>query len=1549
MVAEFDYKILIVDDAQDDRVIYHRYLNRETRYTYHVIEAESVSEALELYDRNLPDLVVLDYQLPDNDGMVFLREWQQRYNNTLVPVVMLTGNENTTAAVEAMKLGAQDYWLKNHLTADLFCQGVRTVLEQLQLKRQLFFQQEQQRLVNSIALRIRQSLQLQDVLQTTVEEVRQLLQVDRTLIYKFVPGMTGIVTNESVLPQWTACLNGEIEETCFQQHSANKYDQGWLWAVSDIAQAGLTECHRQLLENFQVKANLVVPILLAVGNGQSNNTDTESTNQHKLWGLLIAHQCDRPRDWQNAEIALLSQLSIQLAIAIQQSEMYERAQAQLYAQVQAELQERQRVAAEFRALVESASDIIFRIDYDLRYLYINPAIERIVPQASSNWLGKTLEDLAIDSETITLWRELLNRITLTRAEATIEHPFPISNSDAWCQTRIVPEINPAGKVQSFLCIARDISDRKRSEATLQLQAQILDQIHDAVISTDVNGNILSWNHGAEEFFGYQAQEVIGQNISILYPNETELQTQVLEALLVKDYHEVEVQCYSKSRTLLHLSLRLSAVRNQQGEIIRLIGCSNDISDRKNMEQELQLLNRELESRVRKRTAQLQESQQFIQSITDNIPNVLYIYDLEQRRSIYTNREVVKTLGYSSEEISTMGSSFVTRLMHPEDVANAAAYFQSLRSADDGERRVFEYRLRDIHGRWRWFLSHDTPFQRGEDGQVKQIIGIAQDMTDRKQIEEQLRYSETQLRMVQRIARLGSWEFDLQTREITWSEEVFRNFGRNPEDGTPTYEELQQLIHPDDRDHHNLLVQRAVDLAQPYTIEFCLYCRNGSLRYLQARGEAICNESGEVVKLIGTSLDITERKQAEEQLRNLSERLTMAIQSGGFGIWEYNLPQDKLIWDDRMFEIYGVHPSNFSGNFNAWVNCLHPEDRLQKLTIIQEVLEKGYEYNTEFRIVQPGGKIRFIKAYGIIQLNQQQEIVKVIGINDDITDLKQAEIALKDSERRYSTLAAAVPVAILRFDVAGNCFYVNDRWSDLTGRPREAALGMEWTKILYQQDSDLLLTEWSQWAVTAEGLYHNEGKMVRPDGSEVWFYVQAVAETNSDGAVIGYIGTLTDITARKQAEEKLQQVNERLTLTNAELYRATRLKDEFLANMSHELRTPLNAILGMSQGLQDEILGVLNDRQKSAIDSIERSGQHLLALINDILDLAKVESGKLELQLAPVAIAYICTSSLSFVQQQAIAKNIQLSIEVPSDLPDIVVDELRIRQVLINLLSNAVKFTPNGGSVKLTVRQEQSHNQNLLCFSVIDTGIGIAQENVSKLFQPFTQIDSRLNRLHPGTGLGLSLVRRLVQLHQGSITVTSELREGSCFTVYLPYRVIAPSAIAPSLVESESTVNPSSQATLNQKQSSPAAPSLNQVTIPLASSDKPSSKALILLVEDQEVNALSISSYLEGRGYHWLWAANGYEAITMASTHYPDLILMDIQMPEMDGLEAISRIRSDPQLAQIPIIAITALAMSGDEEKCLQAGADLYITKPIKLKQLIAIIQKLLSDRVISNG
>jgi CheY-like chemotaxis protein len=372
-------------------------------------------------------------------------------------------------------------------------------------------------------------------------------------------------------------------------------------------------------------------------------------------------------------------------------------------------------------------------------------------------------------------------------------------------------------------------------------------------------------------------------------------------------------------------------------------------------------------------------------------------------------------------------------------------------------------------------------------------------------------------------------------------------------------------------------------------------------------------------------------------------------------------------------------------------------------------------------------------------------------------------------------------------------------------------------------------------------------------------------------------------------------------------------------MSHELRTPLNAILGMTEGLQEGVFGDVCDRQIRALKTVENSSNHLLSLINDILDVAKIESGQMILDLNTTSVQNLCKSSIVFINQQALRKQIQIIEQIPQNLPDLMLDERRIRQVLINLLNNAVKFTDIGGSITLTVTLlygEKYGKTSFLRFAVKDTGIGIAPENIKKLFQPFIQIDSALNRKFEGTGLGLALVKRIVEMHNGRVSLTSELGVGSCFTVELP----CGSAVLASS-KSESQLNP-----VSHTQPSPSTP--------LAS-------PLILLAEDNEANIATISSYLGAKGYRIMSAKNGQEAIALAKSHQPDLILMDVQMPVMDGLEATKQIRLDPSLVNIPIIALTALAMEGDRDRCLAAGANEYISKPIKLKQLVHLIQDLL--------
>jgi len=417
----------------------------------------------------------------------------------------------------------------------------------------------------------------------------------------------------------------------------------------------------------------------------------------------------------------------------------------------------------------------------------------------------------------------------------------------------------------------------------------------------------------------------------------------------------------------------------------------------------------------------------------------------------------------------------------------------------------------------------------------------------------------------------------------------------------------------------------------------------------------------------------------------------------------------------------------------------------------------------------------------------------------------------------------------------------------------------------------------------------------------------------------------ELTERQQTQLLLTERNQQLAISNEELARATRLKDEFLANMSHELRTPLNAVLGMTEGLLEEVFGPLSDQQVKALNTVDHSATHLLSLINDILDVAKIESGQIDLDYASVSPVPLCSSSLAFIKQQALKKRIHLETMLASNLPSVLVDERRIRQVLINLLSNAVKFTPEGGKVTLAMaphlEAEPSNPRHYLRIAVTDTGIGIAPENISKLFQPFVQIDSALNRQFNGTGLGLALVKQIVELHGGRVGLTSELGVGSCFTIDLPY-------------------NPDDSASSRVATSADSQPVDGGLPFPHTDASVPH---LILLAEDNEANVSTVMSYLGARGYRILLAKNGREAIALAQAEHPALILMDIQMPGMDGLEVMQHLRRDPTLANVPIIALTALAMTGDRDRCLAAGANEYLAKPVRLKQLATMIRKLLPE------
>ncbi len=458
-----------------------------------------------------------------------------------------------------------------------------------------------------------------------------------------------------------------------------------------------------------------------------------------------------------------------------------------------------------------------------------------------------------------------------------------------------------------------------------------------------------------------------------------------------------------------------------------------------------------------------------------------------------------------------------------------------------------------------------------------------------------------------------------------------------------------------------------------------------------------------------------------------------------------------------------------------------------------------------------------------------------------------------------------------------------------------------------------------------------------NGDVRYLRLLTIPHINAHGRIDGLVQTVTDTTDQSFTEqayvqqrnelrllkERLSQQNIELARTNAELRRANRLKDEFLAGISHEVRTPLSAILGLAELLRAQIVGSLNAEQMEMLNRIEESGRHLLAVINDLLDLAKIEAGRFDLEPRLVAAHQVCQSSMRMVNELALRKNQRVHINLDPRVEALHADERRLRQALINLLSNAVKFTPPGGEIGLDMQGEPENE--IVHITVWDTGIGIAAEDMPRLFQPFSQIQNEYQRDQAGSGLGLVMVARLAELHGGSVSLVSEPGKGSRFTITLPW--------TREYQQWETLLTERDADTAFPTRIIPAADDL-----PVTGHDEH-----ILLIDDDTTGSAIVSDYLQRCGYRVTHAVSGEEALVVVRQALPDLAIIDLRLREgMDGLEIVRRLRQNIATGNIPVIALTALAMPGDRERSLEAGANVYLSKPVRLRHLVQEIAELIN-------
>ena len=775
--------------------------------------------------------------------------------------------------------------------------------------------------------------------------------------------------------------------------------------------------------------------------------------------------------------------------------------------------------------------------------------------------------------------------------------------------------------------------------------------------------------------------------------------------------------------------------------------------------------------------------------------------------------------------------------------------------------------------------------------------------------EVLRESEMRLNKSQEIAHLGSWELDIETNRLIWSDEVYRIFGLQPQEFATTYEAFLQVVHPEDKDAVNRAYSDSLQHgASSYNIEHRIVRRQtGEIRIVHERCEHIKDTSGRIIRSVGMVQDITSSKQMGEQLHTSSAMLQSVIDT---------IPH-YLCWKDINSVFLGCN-----ANYARLVGLESPEAIVGKadwdmpwtkeqteffLSCDRRIMDSDTpEYHILELAIDASGQECWLDTNKTPLHDADGRVNGILVAFEDITDRKNAQDELQASENRFNLFMRYLPAAVFIKDETDRVLFANAYLSDMFG----------WSDPVGKVTQDLFPPETAQKMhagdrrATAAGYVRIEIELPDRNGQPRMFATHKfVIPVPTGKSLLGCIGV--DITEQKANEKTLLKAKEAAEAAN-------KAKSEFLANMSHEIRTPLNGIVGMLQIVQ--MSGPTPD-QAEYLTMAQVSSQRLSQLLSDILDISRLEAGKIIIVEKEFSPAAMCKGVKDIFLAVSREKNLPLRTTLEPSVPKTLVgDELRITQILTNLVGNAFKYTDHGEvTVTLTTLPGEMTNKCRLLMTVSDTGIGIPEDKLTDIFEPFTQADGSYTRKYQGAGLGLSIVHRLTQIMNGNISVESEVGKGTTFHCWV-------------------------ECGLSHSVKSVKSKHIESTKIKVVTGII---KLNILLAEDDAVNLISTKRLMENEGHTVLAVTDGQSALQALVSNDFDLILMDIQMPVMDGVEATRAIRSSTMLgakAHIPIIAVTAFAMGGDKEKFMAAGMDGYIAKPVDMVEFQQIIDRVMSTK-----
>jgi PAS domain S-box-containing protein len=755
--------------------------------------------------------------------------------------------------------------------------------------------------------KIRESLDLETIFKTTATEVRQLLNADRVAVYRFLPESEwndGEVVSEDVLPQYSPSLGTKVHDHCFGEQFAANYAKGYVQAVTDIYKARLSPCHLKILKRFQIRANLVIPLL---------------QGQH-LWGLLCIHQCGKPREWQPDEIEFAKQIAEHLAIAIYQAELYSQTQKQLQEidRTQQQLQESEKRSHQ---ILDSIADMVLVKGPQSKILWANKAfrdyygmseeeIQGII-DAPFNHPDHTLQYIKDDSFVFETGQTL----------AIPEEPIVRHDGEVRLFSTVkTPIRNEEGDITMTVGVSRDMTERKLGEEALQASEikyrHLVETSQDMIWSVDALGCYTFVNPAVKYIYGYDAEEMLGRPFSdFMTPEQTQKELKVFANLLAgKSIFQHESAQIAKDGSIKYLMFNAITLFDDTGNVLGITGTATDITDRKRAESALQHANAELERRVEARTAELQQtfaalsaSESRFRTIAATIPGALFQFCNRDGvwRIDYMSDRIFEISGVTAAAMTQDINTFISRL-HPDDFQS---YIASVTEAVENlSLWHYEGRLVKPDGEIRWWQGDSMP-TRSQNGEIV-FCGVLLDITDRQVAETAIRESQRQLQEAQRLAHVGNWELDVTTGTVTWSEELFRIHGLEPAATAPTIEQQVTLIHPEDLELWGTEVQRGVDFGIPFDFDYRILRPDGTLRHLNALGRAETDANGKVVKLLGTVIDITDRKNAEASLRQAAAELEDRVSDRTAELSQAVAQLEQEIGDRKLAETELQHAQKF---------------------------------------------------------------------------------------------------------------------------------------------------------------------------------------------------------------------------------------------------------------------------------------------------------------------------------------------------------------------------------------------------------------------------------------------------------------------------------------------------------------------------------------------------------------------------------------------------------------------------------------------------------------